>query len=109
MADFSFSVNNPIRTNDSKVTVIVSPDAPLPIGPVRFQLVVFDEDNNASEPAFLEVLIRDTKAPTAVLDGPKAVEFGEKFELSGERSSDIKPGKISRYEWTMVPILERPR
>lgn len=107
MADFS--VNNPITTPDPKVTVDVSPEAPLPIGPVRFQLVVFDEDNNASEPAFLEVLIRDTKAPTAVLDGPKAVELGDSFELSAERSSDIKPGKIKSYQWTMVPILERPQ
>jgi hypothetical protein len=76
---------------------------------VRFQLVVFDEQNNPSIPAFLEVTIRDTQLPTAVLDGPReGVEFGQSFSLSGERSSDVDPGKIVRYEWTMVPIAERP-
>jgi hypothetical protein len=103
-----FKLNTPIETSDPTIEVTVSPTDPLPIGPLRFQLVVFDEQNNPSRPAFLEVTIRDTQLPTAVLDGPKEVEFGQSFSLSGARSSDVDPGKIVRYEWTMVPIPERP-
>jgi hypothetical protein len=104
-----FKLNTPIETSDPTIEVTVSTTDPLPIGPVRFQLVVFDEQNNPSIPAFLEVTIRDTQLPTAVLDGPReGVEFGQSFSLSGERSSDVEPGKIVRYEWTMVPIAERP-
>ncbi|MCE2836981.1 MAG: hypothetical protein LW834_08450 [Cyanobium sp. 49614_E6] len=104
-----FKPNTPIETSDPTIEVTVSGTDPLPIGPVRFQLVVFDEQNNPSQPAFLEVTVRDTQNPTAVLDGPReGVELGKSFSLSGERSSDVEPGKIVRYEWTMVPILERP-
>lgn len=104
-----FKPNTPIETSDPTIEVTVSGTDPLPIGPVRFQLVVFDEQNNPSKPAFLEVTVRDTQNPTAVLDGPReGVELGKSFALSGERSSDVEPGKIVRYEWTMVPIAERP-
>ena len=103
-----FKLNTPIETSDPTIEVTVSTTDPLPIGLVRFQLVVFDEQNNPSGPAFFEITVRDTKLPTAVLDGPKEVEFGQSFSLSGERSSDVDPGKIVRYEWTMVPIAERP-
>ena len=103
-----FFLNKPNETSEPKVEVVVNPDTPLPVGAVRFQLVVFDEAGNASEPAFLEVVIRDSQKPTAVLDGPQtAVEFGTNFALTGERSSDVAPGRIVRYEWTMVPIIER--
>lgn len=104
-----FVLNKPIETSDPKVEVTVSPEAPLPIGPVRFQLVVYDDANNVSEPTFLEVVIRDSQNPTAVLDGPEGpVEIGESFVLLGDRSSDVRPGRINRYEWTMVPVRERP-
>ena len=104
-----FKLNTPIETSDPTIEVTVSTTDPLPIGPLRFQLVVFDEQNNPSKPAFLEVTTRDTQLPTAVLDGPReGVELGQSFSLSGARSSDVDPGKIVRYEWTMVPIPERP-
>jgi hypothetical protein len=104
-----FRPNTPIETSDPVIEVTVNADNALPIGPVRFQLVVFDEQNNASQPAFLEVTIRDTQLPTAVLDGPReGVELGQSFSLSGQRSSDVAPGQIVRYVWTMVPIPERP-
>lgn len=107
MADFK--LDTPIETQDPSIEVTVNPDSPLPLGPVRFQLVVFDEDNNASEPAFLEVTIRDSLRPTAVLDGPRGgVEAGTSFNLSGQRSSDVAPGRIVRYVWTLVPTLDRP-
>lgn len=105
-----FKLDTPIETIDPAVEVTVNPDSPLPLGPVRFQLVVFDEENNASEPAFLEVIIRDSQRPTAVLDGPReGVEAGTSFKLSGERSSDVAPGRIVRYVWTLVPALDRPQ
>lgn len=104
-----FFPNKPNETSEPKVEVEVSPSSPLPVGPVRFQLVVFDDSGNASEPAFLDVVVRDSQNPTAVIDGPQApVEYGQSFALSGERSSDVAPGRVVRYEWTMVPIVERP-
>jgi hypothetical protein len=61
------------------------------VGVYRFQLVVIDDSENASEPAFVEVLVRDSQKPTAVIDAPDRVEFGQSFKLSGERSADLPP------------------
>lgn len=104
-----FRLNQPIETSEPTIEVTVNPEEPLPVGQVRFQLVVFDESDNPSQPAFLDVIVRDNQAPTAVLDGPRGeVEFGRSFELSGRRSSDVAPGQVVRYVWTMVPIPDRP-
>lgn len=104
-----FKLNEPIETTDATIEVTVNPDAPLPVGQVRFRLVVFDESGNPSQPAFLDVTVRDSQAPTAVLDGPRGgAEFGRSFRLSGSRSSDVEPGQVVRYVWTMVPIEDRP-
>lgn len=104
-----FFVDKPIETTDPKIEVTVSPTAPLPVGITRFQLVVVDDSGNASEPNFVDVVIRDTQRPTAILDGPKQAEVGQSFVLAGDRSSDIPPGKIVKYIWTMVSALDRPR
>jgi hypothetical protein len=105
----TFLPNQPIETTEPKIEVTVSPNAPLPVGVTRFQLVVVDDSGNASEPTFVEVIIRDTQRPTAVLDAPKQVEAGRSFALAGDRSSDVPPGKVAKYIWTLVATPERPR
>jgi hypothetical protein len=103
-----FQLNTPITTTDPTIEVTSDPNNPLPPGVYRFQLVVIDDSENASEPAFVEVLVRDSQKPTAVIDAPDRVEFGQPFKLSGERSADLPPGKIKQYVWTMVPDPNRP-
>lgn len=104
----TFELNKPVETAVPKVEVTVDINNPLPIGVHRFQLIVEDEAGNPSAPSFIDVVVRDTKLPTAVIDAVKPIEAGNSFELSGERSSDVPPGKIVKYIWTMVPSLDRP-
>jgi hypothetical protein len=90
--------------------VEVNPSNPLPIGAHRFQLVVVDDTGNVSEPAVLEVIVRDTEKPTAVLDVVDAnnkvlgttVPFGKGFRLSGLRSTDNPPGKVVTWKFTLL-------
>ena len=103
-----FQLNTPITTTEPAIEVTSDPNNPLRPGVYRFQLVVIDDSENASEPAFVEVLVRDSQKPTAVIDAPDRVEFGQSFKLSGERSADLPPGKITQYVWTMVPDPNRP-
>ena len=97
-----FILNQPIETSDSKIEVNITSKAPLRIGKAQFQLVVVDESGNTSTPAFMEVIIKDTERPTAVLDAPSQVEAGRDFILVGDRSTDLPPGRIVKYIWTLV-------
>ncbi|GAB4275680.1 MAG: hypothetical protein Kow0092_31310 [Deferrisomatales bacterium] len=103
-----FQLNQPIETTEPFIEVTVDPQKPLAVGVHRFRLVVKDDAGNVSLPAFVEVVVRDTQRPTAVIDAESPVEFGRSFELSGRRSSDVAPGRVVSYEWTLVPALERP-
>ena len=69
-----------------------------------FRLVVTDDAGNQSAPAEVEVIIRDSQAPTAVLDVTpgRTLEFGADFQLSGERSTDVAPGEIASFTWTLI-------
>ena len=42
------------------------------------------------------------QAPTAIITAPTQVEFGQSFRLDGSKSSDIPPGKVVKFIWTMV-------
>lgn len=98
---------------DGVIDVEVNPRDPLPVGAHRFQLVVEDDAGNVSQPTFLNVIVRDTEKPTAVLDMVDAnnkvidpiASAGKGFRLSGLRSTDNPPGKIVRYSFT---LLDRP-
>ncbi len=103
-----FVLNQPVKTTTASVEVTVDPDKPLPIGRHRFQLVVTDESGNTSQPDVVEVIVRDTKNPTAVIDAEPQSEYGSSFVLDGRRSSDVPPGRIVSYEWTLIPALDRP-
>lgn len=100
MAEFIFGQT--IETEDPVVEVTIDANNPLPPGRYRFRLVVMDEQKNFSEPSEVEVIVRDSERPTAVLDADPQVEFGQSFKLSGERSSDVPPGKVVLYQWTLV-------
>lgn len=105
-----FKPNQPIVQNDPTVKVDVNAAAPLPLGANRFRLMVVDDAGNESEPTFLDVVVRDVQKPTGVLDMVNAdgkridpvVARGQSFILSGARSSDVAPGKVVEYRFTLV-------
>jgi hypothetical protein len=105
-----FKTNVPVVQKESVVTVDVARDAPMPVGAHRFRLVVVDDSGNESEPAFIDVVIIDTEKPTAILDVVDAngrrieptVPAGTSFILSAARSSDVAPGKIREYQFTLL-------
>ena len=108
-----FKPNVPVVQADPTVTVDVNARAPLAVGKHRVSLTVIDDAGNESAPAILELVVRDTEKPTAVLeivDGrgtrlDPSVPQGTTFILSGAKSTDIPPGKIKEYRFT---LLERP-
>jgi len=105
-----FKPNQPIIQTDSMVKVEATRENPLPVGPHRFQLVVVDNEGNPSEPTFLEVVVLAPTDPTAVLDVVNSdgfridaqVPFGRGFILSGARSTDVEPGKVVEYQFTLI-------
>lgn len=97
-----FVVGSPVETQEEMVTVDQDESQHLSVGQHVFQLVVIDDAGNESVPAKVEVVVKDTQAPTAVLRAPSQVEFGKPFRLDGRESSDIPPGKIVKYIWTLV-------
>ena len=97
-----FIANQTIETPESEIEVTVNPQTPLPVGRNRFQLVVVDDSGNVSEPDVVEVIVKDASKPTAVLQAPREVNFGQSFQLTGKQSFDIG-GKIIRYSWTLLP------
>lgn len=103
-----FTLNNTITTNEPEIEVTISPNTPLPVGRHRFQLVVEDDSGNVSQADMVDIIVRDTQAPTAVLDANPQAEYGRSFNLAGRRSTDVAPGRVVSYHWTMVPIAERP-
>lgn len=98
----TFVIGTPIDTTDASIEVTVDPARPLAPGRHRFQLVVVDDSGNQSAPAAIDVIVRDTARPTAVIDAPSQVEAGRSFTLQGNRSSDVPPGRIVQFVWTML-------
>ncbi len=98
-----FVVGTAIETNEPTVQVEVSLDEPISVGRHTFQLVVVDDSNNESAPATVDVIVRDTERPTAVIiASPPTVSYGRTFKLDGSASTDLPPGKIVKYIWTML-------
>ena len=98
----NFVPGQTVTTSDPSIEVTVSPTTPLAPGKHRFQLVVVDDSGNVSEPTFADVVVIDDKKPTAILEAPARVPFGQSFTLSGARSSDLPPGRITQFRWVMV-------
>jgi len=105
-----FKVGQTETRADGVIDVEVNPRNPLPVGAHRFQLVVEDDAGNVSQPTFLNVIVRDTEKPTAVLDMVDSnnkmidpvVASGKGFRLSGLRSTDNPPGKVVKYSFTLM-------
>lgn len=97
-----FVVNQSVTTDQPVVEVTVSANKPLPIGRHRFRLVVVDDAGNRSAADEVEVIVADRSAPTAVLNAPKVVDFGQRFNLDGSKSFDVGGGKVVQWVWTYL-------
>ena len=85
----------PIETADPVVEVTVTPASPLTAGRHQFQLVVVDDSGNASTPSVVEVIVRDTQKPTAVLR--RSQRGGVRKELSALRKTLVRyPARQNR-------------
>ena len=98
----AFVIGTPVESADPVIEVTVDPAAPLAVGRHRFQLAVVDDSGNVSLPDTVDVIVRDTTRPTAVLKAPSQAEFGTSFQLDGRASSDVAPGKVVKYIFTLV-------
>lgn len=99
----TFKIGTVVTTTENTIPVDVTPTAPLPAGVHHFQLVVVDDAGNQSDPAVAQIVIKDSTKPTAVLSiAPTQVEPGVSFKLDGTKSSDVAPGKIVQFIWTMI-------
>jgi hypothetical protein len=95
-----FNVGDRQETDAPQIEVTVTPNNPIPVGTHQFQLIVFDDEDNASVAALAKVFVKDLERPTARLDiRPETVEFGKSFVLFGGGSTDPTPGKITKYQW----------
>ena len=97
-----FKPGEPIDTDTATIEVTANADLPLRPGRHQFQLVVEDDAGNRSDPDIVEVVVRDTIKPTAVLEAPKLLQPGQTFNLDGRRSSDVAPGQLVKFEWTLL-------
>lgn len=98
----TFVIGTAIETTDPTIEVTVDPNNPLPVGRHSFQLAVADDSGNVSLPDTVIVIVKDSLNPTAVVSAPPQVEFGATFQLDGRKSSDVAPGKVVKYVWTML-------
>ncbi len=105
-----FQNKQKISTRDGELIVKVTPEKPLSIGPHVFELTVVDEAGNSSNAVRVRVIVKDTKAPTAVLNVTDAegrplpenvLPFGAGFILNAKGSLDIGSG-IAGYIWRIV-------
>ncbi len=97
-----FKPNTPVVTTTPTVEVTLSPQNALPVGPHRFRLVVTDEADNDSLPVEVTVIVLDTGRPTAVLDAPRTVTFGQSIQLSAARSTDPEGSALKKFTWTLL-------
>jgi hypothetical protein len=97
-----FVVNQSVTTDQPVVEVTVSASKPLPLGRHRFRLVVVDDSGNRSAPDEVEVIVADRSAPTAVLNAPKVVDLGQRFNLDGSKSFDVGGGRVVQWVWTYL-------
>ena len=98
----NFVTGTAVETVEPTVEVTVDPQVPLAVGSHVFQLIVEDDAGNQSLPAAVKVVVKDSQNPTAVITAQSQVEFGQAFVLDGRQSSDVPPGKVVKYIWTLL-------
>jgi hypothetical protein len=77
-------------------------------GGCDFLLIVVDDSGNESQPDRRHVILFDSQAPTAILDGPVTVPLQQtSFTLSGARSFDVG-GTLAAYRFANLdcPVLQ---
>jgi hypothetical protein len=94
-------INTPFETDQPRITVEVDANAPLARGRHNYQLEVVDDSGNVSAPDRVVVIVADRTRPTAVLTGPRIVDVGRSFDLSGEQSFDIG-GVVRTWRFTYL-------
>jgi len=99
-----FIINREVKTDTATVEVTIPTDRPLPLGRHTFRLVVTDDSGNTSVPDEVVVIVADTVNPTAVLNAPRSVAFGNSFNLDGTKSFDAGGGQITTYLWTYLGL-----
>ena len=98
-----FKPGEAITTEEAVIEVTQNVEQPsLSPGRHTFQLIVEDDAGNVSLPDTVQVIVRDTIRPTAVLEAPRTVQPGQSFYLNGKSSSDVPPGRVVRFEWTLL-------
>jgi len=113
MAQFVPGRDTEVRADgDPLLEVLVDRQNTLAVGRHTFQLVVTDDSGNDSAPATVTIIVLDRDRPTAVIDvinaagqtvpPPVSLALGEKFVLSGRRSTDIG-GTVKTWTWKLVP------
>ncbi len=107
----TFKPNVPVVQKEPVVSVDVTAANPLTVGKHTFILTVVDDSGNESDKVSIDVIVRDTDRPTAVIDlvdksgniiNPPVVAPGASFILSAARSKDAT-SNIKEYRFTMDP------
>jgi hypothetical protein len=112
MAQFKPNSDTAVEASEPQLEVLVTAENPLKVGKHVFQLIVQDDTGNPSEPAHVTIIVQDTERPTAVIDAIREtgervatpevpVRLGERFVLTGERSSDIG-GTVTLWQWRLL-------
>lgn len=98
MSNITLAAGTPQTTTDA--TAVVTLSAPPAAGAVlRFSLVVTDEFNNVSAPAFIDVTVQPL--PVAVLKPVGTVSAGSTITLDGTGSTPA--GNLKSFQWELVP------
>lgn len=98
-----FAIGTDVPTDQPTVEVTITAANPLRVGSHRFRLVVVDDSKNKSiNLAEAVITVMDLENPTAILNAPKTVRFGQSFKLDGSDSSDVGGGKVVQYLWTYL-------
>lgn len=112
MARFVPGTDTTVQADEPLLEVAIDTRTRLPVGRHVFQLVVVDDSGNESAPALVSIIVQDQERPTAVIDtidargtrSPEptvAIPFGQRFSLTGERSSDVG-GAVRQWRWTLM-------
>jgi hypothetical protein len=112
VAKFIPGQSTEVKAEEPTLDVIVDANSPLKVGKYVFRLVVNDDAGNESGSADVTIVVLDRDRPTAVIDvinvaGERIstptveIPFGQRFTLTGDRSSDIG-GTVALYRWTLL-------
>jgi hypothetical protein len=112
MAKFVPNQSTEVKADEPLLEVAVEAGNPLKVGKYQFRLVVTDDAGNESGSADVTIIVTDTDRPTAVIDvitvtGERiqsptvTIPFGQRFTLTGDRSSDVG-GVVRSYLWTLA-------